>query len=322
MNALTQIMPAMRELKVSNHLLGDQRALAEAWDRDGYWFFRDVLDTKVIGEIRQVYVDYLVEMGLVDPEAPDVRYNGADYSHLPVNSGVSQLNVRKAHKLLHQAPTINAFFLKLFACDPFWVPFTVHRANPPVIDRTIPRFDLIHEDGIYNDGLPFLICWVPLDHIDEEVGGIAVVEGVHKGPCLHRKDGMTIHPIRLEDIPAGRWRRSDYRPGDVLLMSLRTPHSGLSNISKNRFRFSLDTRIMPSTGKVPVVGTITEISSKGARIADAHGERLLRFDEHSFVRGHKGDQMALADVPARYHPGSEIITAVDGDRVVNMRPQT
>ena len=82
-------MPAMRELSVSNHLLGDHRALAEAWERDGYWFFRDVLDPKVIGEIRQVYVDYLVEMGLVDPEAPEVCYNGADYSHLPVRASAS-----------------------------------------------------------------------------------------------------------------------------------------------------------------------------------------------------------------------------------------
>src|SRR5581483_3085536 len=36
--------PPMRERSVSNHLLGNRAALDAAWDRDGYWFFRDVLD--------------------------------------------------------------------------------------------------------------------------------------------------------------------------------------------------------------------------------------------------------------------------------------
>ena len=94
MNAPTQIMPELRELNVSNPLLGDKEALAAAWDRDGYWFFRDVLDKEVIAGIRQAYVDYLVEMGLVDPGAPEPRYNGADYSHLPVNSNVTKMNER------------------------------------------------------------------------------------------------------------------------------------------------------------------------------------------------------------------------------------
>ena len=134
-----QISPAMGEFTVSNHLLGDQDALKAAWERDGYWFFRDVLDKAVIADIRQVYVDYLVEMGLTDPNDPEAHYNGADYAHLPINSNRTKMNERKVHKLLHDAPTINAFFTRLFGCDPFWVPFTVHRSNPPVHDRSAAR---------------------------------------------------------------------------------------------------------------------------------------------------------------------------------------
>ena len=318
----SSLMPEMGELNCSNHLLGDRKALAEAWDRDGYWFFRDVLDQEVIARIRQTYVDYLVRMGVADRGDPEHRYNGADFSALPINTNGTRLNDCKAHKLLHEAPTINVFFEKLFGCAPFWVPFTVHRTNPPVKDKYKPRFDFIHEDGVYNDGLPFLICWVPIDDIDEEVGGIALLEGVHKGPCLHRKEGMNIIPIQLEDIPPNRWRRADYRPGDVLLMSLRTPHSGLANISKDRFRLSLDTRIMPSSGKVPIVGTLTRVTTAGVRIEDAKGVHELIFDEASFVRGHRGDQMPIAEIPNRYRPGDEVIIAFAGDRVVNMRPQT
>ena len=313
--------PQFAELNCSNHLLGDLEALAAAWDRDGYWFFRDVLDKQVIARIRQAYIQHLVKLGVTNPNDPEHRYNGAEYP-AAANINDVELNAAKTHKLLHEAPTINAFFSRLFGCDPFWVPFTVHRTNPPVRERGRTRFDFIHEDGIYNDGLPFLICWVPLDEIDEETGGIAVAEGLHKGPCLHRRDGMTIYPIELEAIPPTAWRRAHYRPGDVLLMSLRTPHSGLANLSSDRFRLSMDTRVMPSTGKVPKVGVVRRVSASGVTVEDAAGQHELIFDSASFVRGFRGDQMPIEDVPSRYKPWTEVIVAVDGDRVTNMRPQT
>jgi len=319
---IPNVLPAMGELQVSNHLLGDQKALAEAWDRDGYWFFRDVLDKGVIARIRDVYANYLADMGLVDRDDPEARYNGADYAHLPINTNISRLNDEKVHKLLHEAPEINAFFAKLFGCEPFWVPFTVHRANPPVQDKTRSRFDFIHEDGVYNDGLSFLICWVPLDDIDEDVGGLALLEGVHDGPCLHRKDGLNVIPIKLEDVPEGKWRRAHYRPGDVLLMGLHTPHSGLANISKDRFRFSMDTRVMPSTGKVPLIGEIVDISATGVTLRTAQGDRKLRFDATTFVRGHNGRQVEVDVAPTMYGPGDEVIIAYEGDLALNMRPPT
>ncbi|GAC1577735.1 MAG: hypothetical protein NVS3B5_09970 [Sphingomicrobium sp.] len=320
---VSQLTPAMGEFNVSNHLLGDHEALNAAWERDGYWFFRDVLDKDVIVRIRGVYADYLVEIGLADPADPETRYNGADYAHLAINSNQSKLNERKVDKLLHESPTINAFFAKLFGCDPFWVPFTVHRSNPPVTDKSKPRFDFIHADGFYNEGLPFLICWVPLDVIDEEVGGLAVVEGVHREPSLHKRVNMKILPIQAEDVPKGRWRRTTYRPGDVLLMSLDTPHSGLSNISKDRFRFSMDTRVMPSSGNTPYVGAIASVTDSAVTVTDANGvNHTLNFDDGSFVRGHMGDQMGLSEIPKRYHPGDEVIVMTEKQRVLNMRPQT
>jgi hypothetical protein len=318
---VSHLTPEMGELNCSNDLLGDHAALAAAWDRDGYWFFRDVLDRDVIASIRNVYIDYLVDMGVAEPDDPEHRYNGAEYADLPINSNITRLNEAKVHRLLHEAPTINAFFTGLFGCDPFWVPFTVHRTNPPMKNGPNSRFDFIHEDGIYNDGLPFLICWVPIDDIEEDVGGLALIEGVHKDRCLHRKEGMNILPIRLEDVAANSWRRAHYRPGDVLLMSLRTPHSGLANISRDRFRLSMDTRIMPSTGKVPLVGTIEGITEAGVVVRDRHGVHVLEFDANSFVRGHRGDQMRIADIPTRYHQGDEVLIAHEGTHVTNMRPQ-
>lgn len=313
--------PPIGELNCANDLLDDREALNAAWERDGYWFFRDVLDKQVIGRIRQTYIDYLLDMGVARMEGPSPRYNGADVTGMRLHTALTPLNDAKVHKLLHEAPTVNAFFAKLFGCDPFWVPFTMHRTNPPVSDRSGSRFDLVHEDGVYNDGLPFLICWVPIDDIDQEVGGVALLEGVHKGPCLHRRDGPNILPIKEEDVPGDKWRRADYKPGDVLIMGLHTPHSGLSNISADRFRMSLDTRIMPSSGKVPLVGTLTAVTPAGLKVQDACGVHELAFDSASFVRGHYGDRMPLDEIPDRYKPGKEVIIAFEGGRVLNMRPQ-
>lgn len=322
MNKHVAPTPEMGELNVSNHLLGDHEALKAAWERDGYWFFRDVLDKEVIARIRQVHVEYLGRHGLTDPQDPEARYNGNDYSDFPANSNATELNRMKLHEALHKAPTINAFFAELFGCDPFWVPFTVHRNVPPVVDKSRSRFDMIHADGFYNEGLPFLICWVPLDVIDEDVGGLALLEGIHREPSLHKRVGMTIQPIQIEDVPADKWRRTVYRPGDVLLMDLDTPHSGLSNVSSDRFRFSMDTRVMPSSGNTPWVGTIAAVDAQSVTIADATGDQhRLRFDANSFVRGTKGDQMPLKEIPQKYQPGDDVIVMADGERVINMRPQ-
>ena len=137
--------------------------------------------------------------------------------------------------------------------------------------------------------LPFLICWIPLDVIDPEVGGLAVVEGVHQKPTLHRKEGMKIHPIRQADVPPDAWRGTTYRPGDVLLMSLGTPHSGIDELVEGSFSFvdgyashAVERRRCRSWERSAAV------SAQQVVIRDARGEHTLRFDERSFVRGLSG----------------------------------
>jgi hypothetical protein len=334
-----KVMPPMGELTCSRHLVGNHEAIAAAWERDGYLFFRDVLDKNVIAGIRKVYVDYLVKNGLADAGDPDHLYNGGDLSNLP-NSAITDLNKQRVDRLLNEAPSINAFFGKVFGCDPLWIPFTRHRNHPPERHRKVQRtnkqsrsqfrFDFIHEDGTHNVGLPFMVCWVPIDDMDDpDVGGLALLEGVHNGPCLHHMEGMRILPIRLEDVPADRWRSAQYKTGDVVLMHRHTPHSGLTNLSDNRFRMSMDTRIMPSKdtrllrfgGVAPMMGTLTSISDVGLSMVDARGERRVRFDGKSFVHGTQVDQIPLSEVPDHFKIGDPIIVAFHGDVVVHLRPQ-
>ncbi|MGO8858232.1 MAG: phytanoyl-CoA dioxygenase family protein [Steroidobacteraceae bacterium] len=320
MNAsLKNIFTDMPELHVSNSLLGDAAALQAAWDRDGYWFFRDVLDAAAIGRARSQFAGYLEELGVADRCDPRLSYNGSSLAAFPPI--IEKLAADKVcETTIMNDARINPFFARLFGCPPFWIPFTQYRATPPAADRSKSRFDFIHEDGVYNEGLPFLICWIPLAEIDADVGGIAVAEGLHHGPCLHEKAGIEIPPIRESRISWTAWRRTTYRPGDVLLMDLHTPHSGIGNHS-DRFRLSIDTRIMPSSGKVPYVGRLTAISRDGVTVRDAAGDHALALDERSYCRGQMGNRLIGEAVLAGFAPGSDVIIAADSGRVVNMRPQ-
>ena len=313
------VYPEMGELNVANDLLDDDAALQAAWDRDGYWFFRNVLDQTAIGRARQRFLDYLANRDMIARGDAQAHHIGT------VPEGWSDMvedlaRLKLAQQEIMADDKVNAFFSRLFGCPPLWVPFSVYRASVPSADRKRSRFDMIHEDGTYSNGLPFLICWIPLAEIDADIGGLAVAEGLHHGPCLHKMDGIKILPIEDGVIPEHAWKRTTYRPGDVLLMDQRTPHSGLANYS-DRFRLSIDTRILPDRGDVPIVGTLTAFSLDGLTVRDRKGETTLSLDDDSYCRGQFGNRILRPDLAQEYRPGSEVILAHDGRRVICLRPQ-
>ncbi len=62
-----KLVPATSEPRTHNHLIGNLPALQEAMDRDGYWFFRDVLDKDAVARLRRIYTDELENVGAIDP---------------------------------------------------------------------------------------------------------------------------------------------------------------------------------------------------------------------------------------------------------------
>jgi hypothetical protein len=318
---------AMQELHASNDLLGDRTALRAAWERDGYWFFRNVLDREAIGRARQMFMDYLDELGMTKRNDAQARYLGTSPNALNPLQGYFPTAMERlaeakvVQRTIMTDPKINAFFERLWGCAPFWVPFTQYRAMPPVEDRSKSRFDLIHYDGMHNDGLPFIICWIPVGEIDADVGGIAVAEGLHRPALPFKKSGRHVLPLEDADIPSGRWRRADYRPGDVLLMDRQLPHSGLANYS-DRIRLSIDTRILPSSFEnLPIVGTLTAVAADQLTVKDAVGEHTLRIDADSYCRDQVAKRILEPELASAFAPGSEVIIAIEGGRVKNMRPQ-
>jgi hypothetical protein len=310
--------PAMQELKLSNHLLGDRAALDTAWERDGYWFFRDVLDRGAIARLRSVYMDLLAEHGVAERDDPTARYNGESLEGFPFR--MEPLSQRKAWKPFVQEQAIHDFFRRLLQDEPFWVPTVEYRATPPAADRSKPRLDYVHQDGFYNKGIPFRICWIPLAEIDADVGGLVLAEGLHRGPILHDAAQPPLYPIPDGAVPADRWRRTAYRPGDLVIMDLNTPHSGVANHS-DRFRLSMDIRVMGAREDPPIVGRLTEVGEGAVRVEGDDGRRgRFRIDDKSYVRALDGREVRVVDVPVRFKIGDEVILVAQQGRVATMRP--
>lgn len=312
----------MTPLKPHNSLLGDQQALAEAWERDGYWFFKDVLDKGAIGRLRAIYTQELECQGVIDPvgdadTSRSVRYNGASLESYPFR--MEPLAERAPWRELVAEPLIEAFFTRLFGCPPFWVPIAEYRAIPPAADKQRGRFDALHQDGPYSPGIPFRICWIPLAEIDQDIGGMAVCEGLTEKINRHPKINGTNMAIPPEDLPADRWRHTTCQAGDLLLMNLWTPHSGLSNLS-DRFRLSIDLRVMESSAQCPIVGRVQSITPEQIVVVDESGESTLSVDADTYVRNTVGHKLMGDAITEFYRPGVPVIVAHENGTATVIRP--
>jgi len=217
-------------------------------------------------------------------------------------------------------PAIQAFFQKLLGDDPFWVPIVEYRATPPAQKQKPSRFDGIHQDGPYSPGIPFRICWIPLAKIDADVGGLAIAEGmteqINRHPIVNGSNTF----IPEDAIPDGRWKRTTYEPGDVLLVNLWSPHSGITNLS-SRFRLSMDHRVMSVRDKCPFVGNIKSITLDSATVVGELGERTFKLNDDTYVRSNMGVRLSGQEIVDFYTPGSRAIVAFDDDLATVLRPQ-
>jgi hypothetical protein len=322
--------PKMREFNVSNHLLGDRAALDAAWDRDGYWFFRGMLDQGAVARLRGAYLKVLNELGVIDPSRDDAAvYNGAPLDNYPIRNDGSDFKNDPLVALYPRnpfvaEPAIHDFFKQLFGDEPFWVPNTEYHAVPPKKDRTGSRFNFIHCDGPNNKGLPLKICWLPLATIDEATGGLAIAEGMHKP----RMNDFPRPPqgIAYDAIPKDAWRRTVYQPGDLVVFSMETPHSGLANRSDKHFRLSMDMRGMKKSDNVPTVGKVKAIDACAITIAADDGQdRTFRIDEDTFCRVTRGRltgmRLELDEIPKLVKIGDPVYVAADHGTATFIRPQ-
>jgi len=163
-------------------LLGDHAALDEAMGRDGYWFFRDVLDKDAVARLRRVCIEELEKLSVIDPvgDAPTERsvpYNRrGDVANMPIH--MEPLAERRAWQGFAAEQSIHDFMVKLLGEEPFWKPVVEYRATRPAQDDSPKRVTGFHQDGPPTPGVDFLTMWVPVAEVDWDVGGIIFAEGL------------------------------------------------------------------------------------------------------------------------------------------------
>ena len=305
MNVQTAI--SIGELPDSAPLLHDHEALRARWEQDGVLYFRNVIDQDAIAAVRSEYLARLKELGVVAPESAQ-----------PVWSGLNRLDGSLAKPIsddvwrgLVTSPSFDAVVSNFLGEEPHWVPIVVHRAAPPADKGKISPDNFVagHQDGVYNYGIDFITCWVPLMEIDEEVGGLAVVPGSHGEYHYGKRPAPGVN--RSGVFPDSAWRRPDYRPGDLLMFHSMTAHAGLPNRS-DKIRLSVDIRFLPGSMPKPIVGSVVAYDGTLVEMQAESGE-MLRFaaDEQTVVRGPKGTPVvgeARGDV---LFPGAAIIAVPD-----------
>ena len=307
----------MREFAVSNDLIGDDAALDVVWERDGYWFFRDVIDREAVERLRAVYIEVLVDLGFVDPGSGTAVWNGANMENFPVFR-IPELIRRAGWRDFIGAAPVAGFFSRILGEPGFWLPMIEQRAQPR--QEEIVPFLFVHQDGFfYNGAIPCRTCWFPLDAVDATMGGLAVAAGLHRRPFLHDASKPPAYDLDLAKIPDDAWRYSEMAAGDVIVFDERTPHTGLPNYS-DRFRLSLDMRVMRYSDSRPAIGPILAVSSDSITI-EAGGIVTFPIDDATYIRTNEsGLMLNRAEIERHYAVGDEAIVAVRDGRATFIRP--
>jgi hypothetical protein len=264
-----------------------------------------------------VIVDALSDRGLAEVDGDEVVWSGKPVEGLPRYP--DEIYDRRPAQEFVATAAVHSLFASILGEEPFWIPISTYRFTPPAQDAS-ERLH-IHQDGYFNQGIPFRICWIPLVQIDEELGGIALAPRYHSR-ALHDSSKPPRFPIPDAAIPAGDWYRATYEIGDLLMMNRLTPHVGLSNQSRDRWRISMDLRVIPASdpGR-PLVGKVSAVAGDSITVDDGDGgPTKLEVDAATYVRGRRGDRIPIEDLPSTYPVGGDAMVAYSEGKAQVIRP--
>ena len=236
------------EFQVANDYVDDIEALDSIFDRQGYLFFRDVLDTRQVEEVKSDFVRELQKQGFVRPGVSEPIWTGRGVDDLD-DGALYGLDYYP--KLLDSEKT-QAFFRRLFR-EPV---FTFRSC---AVRYTMPNDEVYgspaHQDHFYiNHTTDFRTMWLPLMDIDREVGGLAVAEGSHKRGLREHVEqdvysyglkGRKQKGVELQEVHEP-WLTTSYSPGDIVVFHPHTLHWAPANRS-DRVRLSIDVRCQPAS---------------------------------------------------------------------------
>lgn len=247
------------ELVQSNALLGDPAALQQAMARDGYLFFRGLIDADTVLKAREEVLEKFAIVGEIDDRHPlSEAIAGDRHSVASANLRALSRSVRGGYwyTAVTLAPEVLAVHEALLGGDVRCFDFRWPRLVRPGEGCGF------HCDGPYmargTDTARIFTSWIPLGDVNRIEGSLLLLEDSHRNDALHRgylqrdadRDGLawlTDDPVKLQESFGSRWLTADFAAGDVLCFGMHTIHGSLDNQSpRGRCRLSSDTRYQRS----------------------------------------------------------------------------
>ena len=246
--------------------LEDAATLRARIDKDGYLFFRGLLDKGVLERLRSRIVVELERLDVLDVE----RRQADD--HLPAKAGVNLygivpgLDAPTVKAVVHQQPLLDLFG-RLFGEKARALDYSWPRVAGP------GRSESTHADWVYLcRGTPRIYTtWIPLMDVPLTKGPLMILEGSHnendhtrkyltmdadalrpleevrfKHGRLIRGGRYSARPHRVQKDFGTRWLSEDFKLGDVVIFSTRGLHATLDN-QTDTFRTSIDVRFQPAS---------------------------------------------------------------------------
>jgi Phytanoyl-CoA dioxygenase (PhyH) len=306
------------ELEDSYAIINDPASLRRRWESDGCLFFRSALDQGAVSVVREQFKEVLVNAGIIDVHALEPEWTGIR----PSENRPCDVLGNTVWRDLASHPTFDNTVRKVLGEAPWWVPIVAHRSGIPDGELS-PDHDVFkgrHQDGFFNEGIEFAICWVPLMHIEQKHGGLAVALGTRQSGYLHDPKLPPMYPIPPGAIADSAWRSANYRPGDLLIFHYMTAHAALPNTT-NRVRLSLDLRVLPASARRPIIGTISNLVGGEVSVLGENGEASrVVVNDATFVRGLTGARLQRSEYGTVLRIGKKIIaTTGDGNYAAVVR---
>lgn len=222
----------------------DTASLTARLTADGYLYFRGLVDTQRLLEVRRDVLDLCAQAGWLDDAAPVM--SGTSSGRFPdaeeYRDHYARLIKLTSFNRLSTAPELLALLARLLGGG-----VLTHRRN--IARITFPQRPLAttqpHQDYFYIRGTAqTYTAWIPLGDCPAELGGLAIAVGSnHAGTLEHEPTtGPGRHGVRF----TGRWLTADYRLGDVVLFHSHTVHGAHHNRTADTLRLSVDFRYQRS----------------------------------------------------------------------------
>ena len=265
----------IKEFRVSNDAMDDQAELQRRIADEGYLFFKGLMDTDRLRDLRHEMMSAIQRAGwLIAGTDPldgiadiNMRFTEGDNEY---SEGYAQVyRLENFHRSAHW-PEVTDMVATILGGPIMPHPQKIARIwFPKYTEHTTPTHqDYVHFQGSWNT----VTCWAPVGDCPIELGGLAVIPESHKVKRIldHHfslgAGGLSVDETEHEDVDPA-WHSTNYEMGDALFFPALTIHKALPNYTEDKLRLSLDNRYL----KV------------GEEIADhmllPHGPSRLSWDE-------------------------------------------